>query len=220
MEQSRAAYYSELIFYPAVVSGFVVIELLADHPHPLAWLGTCSLGISLWTLIEYFLHRFVLHELPGIAQLHAMHHSRPSAFIGTPIWLSSVTLSTIVFLPLWRILGLEIAAGTTSGLILGYVWYLLIHDAVHRWSLKEGSWLRKARYLHLLHHRHPGSAGNFGVSTDFWDVVFHTSIRADINQSRSDRQSPSEATPWQKLRRGHRSFHALASLRDLIVRDR
>jgi sterol desaturase/sphingolipid hydroxylase (fatty acid hydroxylase superfamily) len=63
----------------------------------------------------------------------------------------------------------------TSGLIAGYVWYLLIHDAVHRWQLAEKSWLRSHRLRHLRHHRYP-VPGNFGVTTGVWDIVFGTAI--------------------------------------------
>jgi sterol desaturase/sphingolipid hydroxylase (fatty acid hydroxylase superfamily) len=83
----------------------------------------------------------------------------------------------LFFLPFFLALlwDIEIACGTTGGLIVGYVSYLLIHDAVHRWQLSERSWMRSLRLRHLRHHRHP-VPGNFGVTTDFWDLAFGTAI--------------------------------------------
>jgi sterol desaturase/sphingolipid hydroxylase (fatty acid hydroxylase superfamily) len=181
MDQSKASYYADMVSYPILVAGLFMAELLAVHRTPFTWLwvSSCLLGIPVWTLVEYLLHRFVFHELPGIVELHAMHHSRPSAYIGSPVWVSFLAWFTIVFLPIWLVGDFEIAAGTTSGLILGYVWYLVVHDAVHRWSLKQHSWLLKARHRHLLHHRRADHTGNFGVSTGFWDVVFRTEIGAN-----------------------------------------
>jgi sterol desaturase/sphingolipid hydroxylase (fatty acid hydroxylase superfamily) len=180
MDRSKASYYADMILYPALVAGFFLTELLNAHRTAFAWLwlSCCLLGILIWTLVEYLLHRFVFHELPGIVELHEMHHARPNAYIASPVWVGFLAWSTIVFLPLWLVEDFEIAAGTTSGLMVGYVVYLVVHDAVHRWPLKQNSWLRKARRRHLLHHRRSDRPGNFGVSTGFWDVAFGTEIGA------------------------------------------
>jgi len=181
MDRSKVSYYADLVLYPILVAGLFLTDLLAVHRTPFAWLWllSCLLGIPAWTLIEYLLHRFVFHELPGVVELHAMHHSRPNAYVASPVWVGFFAWSTIVFLPLWLVGDLEIAAGATSGLLLGYIWYLVVHDAVHRWPLKQNSWLRKARRRHLLHHRRADRTGNYGVSTGFWDVVFRTEIEAN-----------------------------------------
>ena len=72
---------------------------------------------------------------------------RPCDYIGAPIWVSIVGFFFFFFLLalLWDV---EIAGGTTSGLIVGYVSYLLIHDAVHHWQLDEKAWLRSHRLRH------------------------------------------------------------------------
>jgi sterol desaturase/sphingolipid hydroxylase (fatty acid hydroxylase superfamily) len=190
MNQSRASYYAEVIFYPALVASFVIVDILANGSVPhLFWLSTCLAGFFLWTLVEYLLHRFVLHRIPWIVQLHAMHHARPSAFIGTPLWVSFLAFAGMVFLPLWRIGGFGAATGVTCGLILGYVWYLLAHDAIHRWPLRKNSWMLKARRRHLRHHHTPEPGGNFGVTTGFWDRVFRTEIERQTLASGSGGRS-------------------------------
>ena len=177
MNQSKASYYAEVIFYPVFATAVVSADMVANDSAPRwFWLIICLLGIFLWTLVEYLLHRFVLHRVPVIRLLHAMHHAQPSAYIGTPLWVSFLGFSCISFAPLWWIGDFEIASGVNCGLIIGYVWYLVIHDAVHRWPLSENSWIRKARLRHLRHHHTSEPGGNFGVTTDFWDGVFLTKI--------------------------------------------
>jgi sterol desaturase/sphingolipid hydroxylase (fatty acid hydroxylase superfamily) len=175
VSHSKIGYYAELFLYPIIVAG-VLLDGVDDGGfalHSRWWLAAVS-GALLWTLAEYLVHRFVYHKVPVLRDLHGMHHARPCDFIGSPIWVSVVMFLSLFFLLalLWDV---EIASGTTSGLMVGYTWYLLIHDAVHRWQLGEKSWLRSQRLRHLRHHRYP-VPGNFGVTTGVWDFVFGTAI--------------------------------------------
>lgn len=175
MNQTKIAYYADLFFYPIVVGGVLLCGLsgggFALHRR---WWFAVVCGAILWTLVEYLLHRFVYHKVAVIRELHGMHHSHPSDFFGAPIWVSVASFS--FFLSLLALLwDIEIALGTTTGLIVGYVSYLLVHDAVHHWRLGERSWMRNHRLRHLRHHRSP-LPGNFGVTTGFWDLVFGTAI--------------------------------------------
>jgi sterol desaturase/sphingolipid hydroxylase (fatty acid hydroxylase superfamily) len=175
MNQSRTGYYADLFFYPVVVVGFLLYDLTGRGLsfHPRWWLALLC-GAMVWTLAEYLLHRFVYHEVAIIRDLHGMHHSHPNDFVGSPVWVSLAGFAALLGL-LSLLLDFEIACGITSGLMLGYLSYLLVHDAVHRWHLGERSWMRNYRLRHLRHHRHP-SPGNFGVTTGFWDHVFGTEI--------------------------------------------
>jgi sterol desaturase/sphingolipid hydroxylase (fatty acid hydroxylase superfamily) len=178
VNQTRIAYYAELFVYPIVVGGLLVHDLdRSGFTLHWGWWLAAVCGVMLWTLVEYLVHRFVYHEVPILRDLHGMHHSRPRDLIGAPVWVSVVSFSFFFFLLslLWDV---EIASGTTSGLIVGYVFYLLIHNAVHRWQLDEKSWMRSHRLRHLRHHHHP-LPGNFGVTTGIWDLVFGTAIVSD-----------------------------------------
>jgi len=195
--QTRIGYYAELFVYPFVVAGLLLYDIdgggVALHS---GWWFAAACGAMFWTLAEYLVHRFVYHKVPILRDLHGMHHSRPCDFIGAPIWVSAASFCSFFFLLalLWDV---QIASGTTSGLIAGYVSYLLIHDAVHRWQLEEKSWLRSHRLRHLRHHRHP-LPGNFGVTTGVWDLVFGTAImpgpeRPGRETCRGDNQLPERA---------------------------
>lgn len=175
MNQTKIGYYADLFFYPIVVSGLLLYDLDGEGfaLHPRWWFALVS-GALLWTLVEYLLHRFVYHEVAGVRELHGRHHARPNDFIGAPLWVSIVGFSALLAV-LTRLVDIEIACGLTAGLIVGYLGYLLMHDAVHRWHLGDRSWLRSHRLRHLRHHRHP-EPGNFGVTTGFWDHVFGTAI--------------------------------------------
>ena len=175
MKQTKFGYYADLYFYPIVLAGFLLYDLsgraFALHGR---WWFAFVCGGALWTLVEYLLHRFVYHKVAVVKEMHGMHHAHPNDFFGAPIWVSLIGFAFFFccFAMLWDV---EIACGATSGMIIGYVAYLLVHDGVHRWQLSEKSWMRTHRLRHLRHHRHP-LPGNFGVTTGFWDIVFGTSI--------------------------------------------
>ncbi len=175
VNRTKIGYYAELYVYPFVVGGLLLYDVdgNAFALHPRLWFAAVC-GVMLWTLVEYLVHRFIYHKVPILRELHGMHHARPCDLIGSPIWVSIASFVVFFFI-LARLWDLEIALGTTSGLVAGYVWYLLIHDAVHRWQLAEKSWLRSHRLRHRRHHRYP-VPGNFGVTTGVWDVVFGTAI--------------------------------------------
>jgi sterol desaturase/sphingolipid hydroxylase (fatty acid hydroxylase superfamily) len=175
VNHTKIGYYAELYVYPFVVGGLLLYDVEGSSfaLHPRLWF-TALCGAMLWTLAEYLVHRFVYHKVAVLKDLHGMHHAHPSDLIGSPIWVS-VAIFALVFFLIARLWDVEIACGTTSGLISGYIWYLLIHDAVHRWQLAEKSWLRGHRLRHLRHHRYP-VPGNFGVTTSVWDLVFGTAI--------------------------------------------
>jgi sterol desaturase/sphingolipid hydroxylase (fatty acid hydroxylase superfamily) len=184
MSQTKIGYYADLFFYPFVVGGLLLYEFSGRGSalHARWWLAFVC-GAMLWTLVEYLLHRFVYHEVAVIKDLHEKHHARPSDFVGSPMWVGIVGFS--FFLCLFALLwGIEIAVGMTCGLMVGYVSYLLVHDAVHRWHLGERSLMRSHRLRHLRHHRNP-VPGNFGVTTGFWDLVFGTEIAPERTRGSS-----------------------------------
>jgi sterol desaturase/sphingolipid hydroxylase (fatty acid hydroxylase superfamily) len=179
MQLSKTGYYSDFVVYPAIILVLATTELRPpESVGQLEWLITCVVGITGWTLAEYLIHRFVFHRLPIVSRMHAAHHSIPSALIGAPIWSSVCAFTFGVFIPVWWQAGLNMASGLTSGLMLGYLWYASVHTAVHRCRLDRGSFLYRAKLRHARHHYGKQEEGNFGVTTDFWDLLFGTAIRS------------------------------------------
>jgi sterol desaturase/sphingolipid hydroxylase (fatty acid hydroxylase superfamily) len=176
MRLSKTGYYTAFVIYPAIILALTTVEL--RQPESMAqlhWLIACVVGIAGWTLAEYIIHRFVFHRIPLAARMHDMHHSSPSELIGAPLWLSLSAFGFGVFIPLWWQAGFDVASGLTSGLMLGYLWYGLVHTAIHRYRLDRGSFLYQTKLRHV-HHHYGTQAGNFGVTTSLWDRLFGTTI--------------------------------------------
>jgi sterol desaturase/sphingolipid hydroxylase (fatty acid hydroxylase superfamily) len=131
-------------------------------------------GFMSWGLLEYVLHRWVLHGLPSMARRgHAQHHAEPRALISTPLFVIMTGA-----LAIWGLLGLVLPAGLAAllvfGLYAGYNYFAL----VHHWQHHRGNDLACVAYLgrlerlhHLHHHR---QVVNFGISTTIWDRLFGT----------------------------------------------
>jgi sterol desaturase/sphingolipid hydroxylase (fatty acid hydroxylase superfamily) len=177
MYQSKWGYYADFVVYPVAVLALSWASFRSPHsPFFILFLFCCLAGLAAWTFVEYVMHRFGFHAVPLVAQMHARHHANPCAFVGTPSWLSLAVFLLGIFVPLWAAAGLEIASGVVSGLMLGFTWYVAVHDAIHRSALDCGSILYKAKLRHACHHA-GREEGNFGVTTGFWDRVFRTAIK-------------------------------------------
>lgn len=189
MRLSKASYYADFVVYPPLVLVLVgVASLTSTSLSWLGWISECSIGIVAWTFVEYVMHRFVFHRVPLLTRMHDMHHANPSAFLGTPLWLSLTVGVLCVFLPMWWAAGLEVASGITAGMMLGYLWYIGVHHAIHHWRLDHASFLYRAKRRHVLHHCHRQD-GNFGVTSAFWDRVFGTAVDHGISGQRRLRLS-------------------------------
>ena len=177
MRLSKLGYYADLVVYPIIVVALTAAGCRGPHSRFFVVFSLCCLmGFAGWTLVEYAVHRFVLHRVSSAARLHDVHHANPVALVGTPSWLSLAAFALVAFVPLWASGGLEIATGVVAGLMLGYMWYMVVHHAVHRWPLDRGSLLYRAKLRHAVHHHHRERDGNFGVTTGFWDRLFATAI--------------------------------------------
>jgi cyclopropane-fatty-acyl-phospholipid synthase len=171
LEHSKAAYITDFALYGVAVLVLAAL-LLAGVPRDqtAAVLMSVLAGLAGWTLIEYVLHRFVLHGLRPFSRWHAEHHDRPAALICTPTILSATLIVTLVFVPslvlgsLWR------ASALTLGVLTGYLAYAITHHATHHWR-GDGAWLKRRKRWHALHH-HAATPGFYGVTTPFWDHVF------------------------------------------------
>jgi sterol desaturase/sphingolipid hydroxylase (fatty acid hydroxylase superfamily) len=177
MQLSKTGYYADFAIYAAVVGSCAVTAALQDEwSQWLKWVGALAAGAALWTFIEYALHRFVLHRRNVFSTMHARHHASPRAFIGTPTWVSLSVLAGTVFLPVWAMSSLNVASGVGSGVALGFLWYGILHHAIHhRRPRLIASLVLTATQRHRLHH-HTARRGNFGVTTPMWDWLFRTAL--------------------------------------------
>lgn len=173
LEHSKLAYRADFVIYALAVVLIACALLMAGPRTDRPFMATLVvLGLLGWSLLEYVAHRFVLHGLPPFSVWHAAHHDRPTALICTPTLLSGSLIAVLVFLPALLLSNLWRGSALTLGVLVGYLAYSCVHHAVHHWH-GGGRWLRRRKYCHAKHHR-KGDAGYYGVTTSFWDTVFHT----------------------------------------------
>jgi sterol desaturase/sphingolipid hydroxylase (fatty acid hydroxylase superfamily) len=175
MRLSKAGYYADYVVYPVLLLPLAAVAVVdRTLEERAAWCIALCGGVIAFTLLEYLTHRVLLHGVPPFSGLHDVHHRSPTADIGIPTWLSAA-FGGAVFASLYLGAGLNLASGLTAGLILGYLWFGLLHHAVHRWRARDGSYLHRAKRRHSRHH-HERQPGNFGVTTAYWDRLFGTTV--------------------------------------------
>jgi sterol desaturase/sphingolipid hydroxylase (fatty acid hydroxylase superfamily) len=185
-EHGRAAYRADFVLYGVAVAGLSVL-LLAVGPsgHGLALGASLLAGVLGWSLIEYLLHRFVLHGVAPFRRWHEQHHARPTALICTPTLLSATLIGLFVFLPAALLGDRWMACALTLGLLVGYLGYAVTHHAIHHWR-GDGAWLMRRKRWHALHHRRGGGARCYGVTGAFWDRVFGSAPTPAAVRQRTD----------------------------------
>jgi sterol desaturase/sphingolipid hydroxylase (fatty acid hydroxylase superfamily) len=133
-------------------------------------------GLYVWTLAEYLLHRYLYHVLPSfLSDGHELHHRSPRALIGMPWYLTTIAVVALHLL-LIRVLNPASVGVVMASCWIGYVLYCLIHHGSHHWTFRN-RWLRRMRRHHLIHHAHPDT--NWGFTTSLWDHVFGTAYQPD-----------------------------------------
>lgn len=184
--------------YPVSVlySLFAIAVLsLAVRTRPRLALVSFCLGVAIWTALEYWVHRFILHgrfpDGPGVSQhflhryfdhLHLEHHKRPwdgnhingtisdsLPFVG-PLALLSFLL------PAWSLPAL------LAGILQAYIAEEWVHHSVHFYEFR-GKYFRYIKSHHLYHHSPKGMNVGYGLTNGFWDIVFQTRIPPDVRQA-------------------------------------
>lgn len=138
------------------------------------------LGLFVWTLVEYLLHRFLFHFQPRAKFLqrifyliHVIHHEYPQdslRLVMPPVL--SVPMAILFYLLFSAFLTTGAFESFALGFGVGYLSYDMIHYSVHHLPLKGrvGQFLKKHHLKHHFNEEHHG----FGVSSPFWDHVFRT----------------------------------------------
>lgn len=169
IEHGKGAYWADFAIYGAAVATLTIaLSMFAPREQWLSLAMLVVVGAAAWTLIEYAVHRFVLHGLEPFQTWHAQHHERPTALIGTPTLLSTALIASFVFLPTLWVAGFWRASALTLGVTAGYLAYSLLHHATHHWR-SRAPWMTRRKRWHARHHH---MAACYGVSSSFWDRVF------------------------------------------------
>ena len=168
-----------LALYLPVVGYMLYVSLWQRHLSFVAVAALFLLGVLLWTLIEYLIHRYVFHYQPKTRWgkqlhivIHGVHHDYPNdarRLVMPPV--ISIPLAFLFFGLFFLIFG-SLAPAVFAGLVFGYLCYDMLHYATHHLAMKRGIWLWLKQY-HLRHHFKDDHVG-YGISSPLWDYVFRT----------------------------------------------
>ena len=174
-----------------------------EAPVPLDWMNVVALlpmGILIWTLIEYCLHRFIFHMNPPQSGLwlqfhfaiHGQHHkvhtvyanlnSHPhSRVYATQVPFDNMRLvfpplpagiiMLILYVALLHVLPLAALRAMFAGGILGYISYDMLHYFFHHGSPQPGSYLANLKSYHIAHHYINPNLGNILWNPFYWDPL-------------------------------------------------
>jgi sterol desaturase/sphingolipid hydroxylase (fatty acid hydroxylase superfamily) len=168
--------------------------------------GTIALmfvaGILIWTVAEYFVHRYIFHATPQIENevrdivatlppgepafskikgfrrkhyflAHGVHHDFPNDSRRLVMPPSlSIPLAIVFYALFWLVFGPVYGPAGFAGLVFGYLVYDTVHYAVHHFNLRN----RLMLYLkkHHFRHHYQDSTRDYGVSSPLWDLILGT----------------------------------------------
>lgn len=168
-----------LVIFLPVISYFLYQGWMQNLPISsiLVWL---AVGLFVWSVTEYVLHRFVFHyQPPGDwgAKLHfifhGVHHDYPNdsmrlvmpPAVSIPLaylfyCLFNMLLPDATFFPFF------------AGFLIGYLCYDMLHYAIHHAPMKGKIWM--ALKTHHLKHHFKDPDNGYGVSSPIWDIIVGT----------------------------------------------
>lgn len=180
-------YFLDFYVYPPLIVLSLILSVSGSADAgglAVVWaVALMAFGLLVWTLAEYFIHRYAFHHLPGVMEAHLEHHAEPLELHGSPTVVTVLVFGVLALAPLWYLTTMQSAAAMTAGLMLGYLAYVGVHYAVHHVASLGPRWLPASARLrlrdliraHAIHHHQ--TAYNFGVTTTIWDRVFGTMRR-------------------------------------------
>lgn len=145
-------------------------------------IGFVALGLLIWTITEYLLHRFIFH-FPAKSKFgkkihfifHGVHHDYPNDTKRLVMPPSvSFPLAALFYFLFYVILGEAMLQPFFAGFLIGYLFYDITHYAIHHFNMKNKFWLAIKNH-HMIHHYKHDDLG-FGVSQPMWDHVFGTTF--------------------------------------------
>ena len=175
--------------YPAIIT--YLLLALASGAFAL-WAATswwqvalgAVLGVVIWPLAWYGIHRFILHgkflfrskwTAKVWKRIHFDHHQDPQD-LRVLFGALDNTLPTIFLMsvPLGFLLGDWAGAGAAlSAALVVTVFNEFVHCVQHLNVLPQWGVLQRMKRLHVAHHYH-SEKGNFGIADYLWDRVFGT----------------------------------------------
>ena len=188
-----------VLFTPVVIwsiySGITTFEYTF-----IRFFGIFMLGLLVWTITEYVMHRFVFHFEPKskFGQrihfiMHGVHHDYPNDSRRLVLPPSISIPLALVFYFLFRLtMNADFFFPFFAGFILGYICYDTLHYAIHHVNFKGKLW-NVLKTHHLKHHYNDDTKG-YGVSSPLWDEIIGSGFDKK-NTSSKNKNEHSHSSP-------------------------
>jgi cyclopropane-fatty-acyl-phospholipid synthase len=199
MVYSATNYWFVLLSDIVCAMAFLVVGLHQFSGPAVLGGAAVAVGFLAWGLIEYAIHRWVLHGPPTMARRgHARHHADARALISTPFLVVMAGASMM-----WALLAIVVPTGLAALIVFGsysgYNYFALLHHLQHHREkdLARFTYWRTFERLHHIHHdRH---VVNFGITTTVWDRLLGT---FEPSMSVSEKPEPAASSTTSDRRFG------------------
>lgn len=179
---SKVHFTVPLYIYVPVIAYFLYRAIAGFNLEFDTIISLVVVGLVVWTLTEYTLHRFIFHfnaksefgkKIHFI--FHGVHHDYPSDSRRLVMPPSvSIPLALLFYFLFEAILGSILVAPFFVGFIAGYLVYDMTHYAIHHFNMHNKFWLAIKKH-HIRHHFEDSEKG-FGVSSPLWDEIMGTNF--------------------------------------------
>ncbi|MDN4593315.1 sterol desaturase family protein [Polycladomyces subterraneus] len=168
--------------------------------------GALVLGMVLYALSEYLIHRFFFHLPPPktpwllwlLQRLHYHHHKDPDdlRLLFLPIWYSFPLVATVAGI-VYAVSGDTVFTVAFTTGVLGYLlYYEWCHYVAHRPIQPITPWGRWLKKMHLWHH-FKNEQYWYGVTNPVFDMVMGTfKNEREADQSDSVRDLEKQSTRY------------------------
>ena len=185
---SRVHFTVPLYIFLPIIFYFLYWSIWMFEVKFLSIISLIIIGLFVWTLTEYTLHRFIFHFQPKskLGQrlhfiFHGVHHDYPSDTKRLVMPPSvSLPLAALFYFLFKVILGVSFVAPFFVGFLIGYLFYDISHYAIHHFNMHSKLWL--AIKNHHMKHHYQDPAKGFGVSTPLWDIIIGTNFFQNKNK--------------------------------------
>lgn len=175
---SYSQFLAEPVVWNLIGLGSVTVPLTM---YPVLFL----IGVLMWTLDEYVVHRWLFHMRPPANSkflitahflLHGQHHKSPMdkkrlVFPPAP----ATVLGVLIYYLYISLAPSAVAQVMFAGTIVGYMGYDLIHYYLHH-GTPFLTYFQDLKTYHVKHHFKDQQRG-FGISSKLWDYPFGTLIK-------------------------------------------
>jgi len=166
----------------AIISGFWNVS----------WWTLAALagGVVFFYVLEYILHRFLLHGfgkymMPDAYRGHKQHHDEPETmkYLLTPNTYN-VPYHLLLWVVFYFVLGLHLGSTLMLTFCMAQLYYEWVHFVSHRPIAPKTKWGQHMKKHHLLHH-YKSPERWYGVTNDSIDRMMGTGGKPNADKAKT-----------------------------------